>query len=312
MRPYPKTLNMEWGSVIFMGLIAWMTQLVGIEWLMFPELGALSHDIFKRPLGSWAKAPLLLVLTPVLTATVGTALSTFMNIFVLSVVISVVSSILIIRLLKSPIAPSISAGLLPLVLGAHSWWYPPCIFFGVTLLAAFSVFQSRFISTKIKTFKIITNETTKELEVMKWFPAFLITFIIIALLSQVTGIRFLLYPPLVVIGYELFSNPNHCPWLKRLWVIPLACVLSAAIGVTVVSWAGITISATVIVMALCITLLKFLKLHAPPILAIGLLPMIISSPSFTFVAAVFIGTTILTLSFLLSQRFFYKTRSEMG
>lgn len=312
MRPYPKTMNMEWGSVIFMGLIAWMTQLVGIEWLMFPELGALSHDIFKRPLGAWAKAPLMLVLTPVFTAMVGTVLSTYVSLFVLAVVVSVISSILIIHFLKSPIAPSISAGLLPLVLSAHSWWYPPCIFFGVTLLAAFSVIQFRFISPKIEPFKLITNETIKELRVVKWFPAFLITFILIALLAQVTGIRFLLFPPLVVIGYELFTNPSHCPWINRLWILPIASASSAAIGIAIVSWLGISISATIIVMVLCITLLRTLNLHAPPILAIGLLPMIMANPSFTFVAAVFIGTTLLILSFLLSQIFFYKTRSETG
>jgi len=37
------------GSVLFMGMIAALAQLSGVGLLLFPELGALSNDIVKRP-----------------------------------------------------------------------------------------------------------------------------------------------------------------------------------------------------------------------------------------------------------------------
>ena len=54
----------------------------------------------------------------------------------LSVLLTVAGAIAIILALRSPVAPAISAGLLPLVLGVKSWWYPPAILLGTTLLAA--------------------------------------------------------------------------------------------------------------------------------------------------------------------------------
>jgi hypothetical protein len=47
-----------------MGLIALAARLTGVELLMFPELGALSEDIIKRPYETWASAPFMLVLPP--------------------------------------------------------------------------------------------------------------------------------------------------------------------------------------------------------------------------------------------------------
>ena len=107
-------------AVAYIGGIASLAQATGVATVLFPELGALAHDVFTRPRGAWAKAPLLLVLTPVLTAVVGTLIARTMDYGLLSVLLTVGIALLVIRLLRSPIAPAISAGLLPVTLGVTS------------------------------------------------------------------------------------------------------------------------------------------------------------------------------------------------
>src|SRR5215469_7970084 len=58
-------------ALIYIAAIAEIAYITGAFYIMFPELGALSHDVFTRPRGTWASAPLLLALTPVLTGAIG-------------------------------------------------------------------------------------------------------------------------------------------------------------------------------------------------------------------------------------------------
>jgi len=56
----------EVATAFYIIIIALIAQLTGLSFVLFPELGALSHDILKRPHGTWAKAPLMLVVNPAL------------------------------------------------------------------------------------------------------------------------------------------------------------------------------------------------------------------------------------------------------
>src|SRR5713101_5295325 len=58
-------------AIIYIALIAEIAHTTGAFYVLFPELGALSHDVFTRPRGTWAGAPLLLAITPVLTGVIG-------------------------------------------------------------------------------------------------------------------------------------------------------------------------------------------------------------------------------------------------
>jgi hypothetical protein len=110
---------------------------------LFPELGALSHDVFTRPRGTWASAPLLLAVTPVLTGVIGIFFTRALPYGYLSVLLTAGGAVALIFLVKSPIAPAISAGLLPLVLGVKSWWYPPGVLLGTVLLVVLSLLWKR-------------------------------------------------------------------------------------------------------------------------------------------------------------------------
>src|SRR5260221_9143209 len=67
---WPRWLG-ELTSLIYIALIATIANLSGAYYVMFPELGALAHDVLTRPHGAWARSPIMLMITPALTGIVG-------------------------------------------------------------------------------------------------------------------------------------------------------------------------------------------------------------------------------------------------
>ncbi|MGH7840783.1 MAG: hypothetical protein ACREQD_15395, partial [Candidatus Binataceae bacterium] len=54
-------------ALAYIAVIATIASVTGAFFVMFPELGALSQDVFARPRGTWGSSPLLVAITPVLT-----------------------------------------------------------------------------------------------------------------------------------------------------------------------------------------------------------------------------------------------------
>src|SRR6266446_8987499 len=126
-------------ALIYIAVIAEIAYATGAFYVLFPELGALSHDVFTRPRGTWASVPFLLAITPVLTGAIGIVFTRALPYGYPSVLLTVAGAVAVIFALQSPIAPAISAGLLPLTLGVKSWWYPPGVLLGTVLLAGLSI-----------------------------------------------------------------------------------------------------------------------------------------------------------------------------
>lgn len=131
-----------------------------------------------------------------------------------------------------------------------------------------------------------------------WLPAYFLFIAVAALLAQVSGWHLLLFPPLAVIAYEMFAHPAVCPWAGRLIALPVTCTLSALVGVVLVQWFGPGPLAAAIAILFGMLLLRALKLHIPPALAVGLLPFVIDRPDFKLPFAVASGTVLLSLSFV--------------
>jgi len=136
-------------ALAYIAIIAEIACATGAVYVLFPELGALSHDVMTRPRGTWANAPLLLAITPVLTGVVGIVFTRSLPYGYLSVLLTVGGAIAVVLALRSPVAPAISAGLLPLVLGVKSWWYPPAIALGTVLLATLCVPWKKYCATRM-------------------------------------------------------------------------------------------------------------------------------------------------------------------
>jgi len=295
----------------YIALIAAIGAGTGLSFVLFPELGALSHDILRRPHGIWARAPWMLVITPLLTGLAGTLITRHFAYGAVSVLATIGAALIIIRLLRSPITPAISAGLLPLTLGEPSWWYPPSLLAGLSLLAILSQVRRRIVPLPPATSGRAGAGDVSERAPSDytWIPFFLLFLIAALTLIVFTGWRLLLFPPLVVIGFEMFARASTCPWAGRPFVVPLVCTSSAASGVILVGVFGVGPLAAALSIGCSIVILHAFKLHLPPALAVGLLPFVISHPSNEFPVAVAAGTALLAASFTAWRRIFHRSRT---
>jgi len=291
-------------TALYIGLISWIALFTHTPYILFPELGALSHDIFKRPHGTWARAPGMLVLTPLLTGFVGTILVRNMGSGIVPILVATAAAILIIRVLKSPIAPAISAGVLPISLDITSWYYPASLLVGLVLLAVISRVWPRIAPPpQVRTAVDMADDITEEApRTYSWFSFFLVFLVGTAVLAEVTGWRLILFPPLIVIGFEMFAHADVCPWARKPLLLPVACTLSALIGVALVTTFGAAPLAVIASTACGILILRVSDLHVPPALAVGLLPFVIPAVDYRFAASVGIGTLSLTMLFLVWSR----------
>lgn len=294
-------------ALVYIAAIAEIAYATGAFYVLFPELGALSHDVFTRPRGTWASAPLMLAITPVLTGVIGVVITRVLPYGFLSVLLIVGGSVALIFMLKSPVAPAISAGLLPLVLGVKSWWYPPGILLGTMLLSVLSILWKRLSLAQnwLEPFspEELVDEEIEETPVGSyyWLLALILFVAMAVMLVNLTGLRFLLFPPLVVIGFEMFGHTAICPWAKRPLLLPVACFLTAAGGLLFWSLLGAGPVAAACSMACGILVLRIFDLHVPPALAVALLPFVMDSPTIAYPVSVGIGTLLMTLWFLLYQ-----------
>jgi len=303
-------------ALAYIAIIAEIACATGAVYVLFPELGALSHDVMTRPRGTWANAPLLLAITPVLTGVVGIVFTRSLPYGYLSVLLTVGGAIAVVLALRSPVAPAISAGLLPLVLGVKSWWYPPAIALGTVLLATLCVPWKKYCATRMVAAAPAESDKAREnlhndllddliemppsgygwLVVLMAFVAFAMFFV------KLTGLRFVLFPPLVVIGFEMLGHTAICPWADKPMRLPLACFLTALGGFISWHFLGATPLAAACSMAWGIAVLRMFDLHVPPALAVALLPLVMDKPTIAYPFAVGIGTTLLSLWFLAYQR----------
>jgi hypothetical protein len=351
-------------ALIYIGFVAAAATVTGAYYMLFPELSALSWDVMERPRGRWANAPLMLALTPALTGFVGTIVTRTIAYGFVSVFLTVLASLAILRSMRSPIAPAISAGLLPLVLGVTSWWYSPSILFGTSLLALISVPWKRYAAAFAASHPAAHSESTKKHaepagircdpaaapEIDSGSPADasqcdtfaatsatpytasdnaagssyaapsdngeapsatairrllppLLTFMAIAMAAvKLTGMRFILFPPLVVILYEMLSHREHCPWVGRPIALPVACFVSALGGYFFFAHLASAPIVAMLSMAWGIAVLRTLNLHMPPVLAVALLPLVMAHPTIAYPISVGLGTTLASAWFELLCR----------
>jgi hypothetical protein len=315
-------------ALIYIGFIASVASLTGVFYMLFPELAALSWDVMEQPLGRWAGAPLLLALTPPLTGVIGTVVTRTLPYGFASVLITVIVSVAIIRAMRSPIAPAISAGLLPLVLGVTSWWYPAGILFGTTMLAAVSIPWKRY-ATSVSSNAVYHHRTnasaveppserahdpgTLPAIAMRHVLVALIAFVAIAIgVVKLTGMRFVLFPPLVVILYEMLSHRERCPWVGRPVSLPVACFMAAVGGYFICAHTPFAPLAAMLSMAWGIAVLRSLGLHMPPVLAVALLPMVMTHPTIAYPFAVGIGTTLASVWYVLVEKWQYSRTANLN
>ncbi|WP_260854646.1 HPP family protein [Paraburkholderia sp. BCC1884] len=293
-------------SLCFMGGMAGAASAAGVALLLFPELAALSYDVFMRPRGTWARAPWMLAFSPAATAVLGVLVTRYLPYSAASVAICIMGAIVILKLMRSPIAPAISACVLALSLGEKSWLYPLAILLGTGALAVLSSAYRRFFDKGAHAAPSSADRVNDEIESLpgqfRWVPYYVAFLSAAYLLSMATGMRMVFFPPLVVIAFEMFAHADVCPWAQRPVLLPAVCTLAAAAGVAALTVFGPGVISTLLAMLFGVVMLRATRLYAIPALAIGLLPQVMTRADWHFPLAVAIGSTLLTASFLLFKK----------
>jgi hypothetical protein len=309
-------------SVVLLAVVAKAALLTGVIYVLFPELAALSYDVFKRPTGAWARSPVMLAITPAMTAAMGTALTQAMAYCLWSVALTIAGAILIVGWMRSPIVPAISAAFLPLVFGITSWWYPVSIAAVMTLLAVVSTVYGRLMASddvgqgrqaSVPDTGAKASDVQRAPWITMWPSFFIFTAFLLAVygLATVTGLRLILFPPLVVIAFEMFVHANVRPRATRHLALPFVCTITAGVGLAAILTFGAGPLSVVISLLVGMVTLRVLRLHFPPALTIGLLPQIMTHADWRFVLAVALGTTMLTGAVLLARPFLLNQRATL-
>lgn len=308
-------------ALFYIVAVVGMAVTIGPFYLLFPELGALSYDGLGRPHGRWCRAPLHLATSPALAGVIGLIITRHFSYGLPALLLDAAGVMILIEVLQSPIAPAISAGLLPLILGIKSWWYPPGILLGSMLLTALAIPWKRFSLTTWPEIDVApAAEGEPSPPFLRRLGIILAFTVVAALAVMVTGLRFILFPPLLVIAYEMFGHPDSCPWALKPMRLPLVCTLTAAAGFAFYQLFGVGPAAAACSMAAGMLILRIFELHIPPALAVALLPMVIESPTIAYPFAVGIGTSLLSICFLaysklsggVMEQIFYSLRDRLG
>ena len=279
-------------TAIFIALIAAMAKATGQAYVLFPELGALAWVIFTDPKGPWATSPRLLMLTPFLTALLGVAITRSLPYGPLALGLDVVGCLLIIRGLRSPIVPAISAGVLPLALGIHDWAYPVSILVGTGGLALLSQWRALRLAPAPTASAPIAEGSPTALDriessfamtptvpLRRWAGALAVFLALGLVFVKVWDSPLVLFPPLLVIAYDMLALPHHSPWLGRGGAMMVVGTGAAWAGYGLVAAFGVVPWAAFLAVLITLGLLRLARLTCPPCLGMALLPFVITHPT---------------------------------
>ncbi len=295
-------------TATYIALMTALARASDISYLLFPELGALASVVFADPLSSWARSPKLLVLTPVFTAVPGVLLTRTLPYGPIAVILDLAICLLVIRALRSPVIPAISAGVLPLVLGITSWLYPLAILVGTGGLALIVMLRAHLmplparaqVSPLVATIPTLVAPNPWLGRVPWLLP--LAVFLLGALaMVQLLGSNLVLYPPLLVIAWEMLAHADECPWQGRSLSVLAVTGGAAVAGVSLVLALGVSPLAAFLAVLVTALLLRLVRLRCAPAFGLALLPFIIPNPTLAYPLLTLAGTAWLLLVVKLDQ-----------
>jgi hypothetical protein len=276
----------------FLALITLIANVTHMPYVLFPELGALGWVIFSDQRHPWARSPALLMLTPFLAAVQGLWITRHLAYGSTAVLLNVAITLLLIAALRSPIVPALSAGLLPLALGIHTWSYPFSILIGTGGLALVIALRARRAQGSPPGLEPpevprpalwrLRGSVQPLPPLRDWLLPFSVFLLGGLLLVRLIGSPLVLFPPLLVIGFEMIVHRQHCPWRGRYLSVWLVANAAAVVGLALVKCLGVGPAAAFLAVLATLAFLKLARLPFPPALGLALLPFVITDPPLTY------------------------------
>jgi hypothetical protein len=128
-----------------------------------------------------------------------------------------------------------------------------------------------------------------------WLPPLAVFLAGGLVLVHVLGSQLVLYPPLMVIAYEMLAQPEHCPWHGRGPAVLAVTGGAALAGLLLVQTLGVVPLASLLAVLTTALLLHLARLQCPPAYGLALLPFVIPSPPPSYPLLTLAGTAWLLL-----------------
>ncbi len=264
-----------------------VAQYAGNAAIIFPEIAAIAFGAWAMEKRPWPAGNASLCLSPTLAAATGVLVLRYCpgSLFV-KIVVAFILVVVQLRLLRSAVVPSLSAAILPLLLGVESWAYPA----SVGVLTAIIATGCRLLDAKgcgnfcAKPADRARPEAlpgrARLWEAAYWGKVTLFVGLVAAVAVRVQWL-FLMAPPLLV----LFTEFTRHATLREKPVRIFALIsLAALAGVVWLHWVTLRGGYPLWLSACCIlatvfALSRALRLSLPPALAIALLPTLLPPQS---------------------------------
>lgn len=263
--------------------------------VILPEIAAMAVAMWVYRESGWIRQPSKVFIAPSITAAIGFLVNQLDMTYVEKVILTMALIMLILRLIKSNLAPSIATGLLPLVMNATEW--------------AFILSVITF--TLILMFGVLVFGLNKGLE--KKVPIqykYMIVFFILNIvwIGLVWGAGFpqlAVIPPILVVVYEVLQKPKYNG--KMAFKQGLVLTISATVGTLLYFIIDSWILIALLAMLLMLVLLRIVGIRIPAVYAFPLLPFVFPAE---IVARLPLGTLVASAFFFGSVLMFKKAEMK--
>jgi hypothetical protein len=267
--------------LIFVELMLSVSSMINNPEILFPEASALAVGCWVFKEERWNRNYQHICLMPTLSASLAIVLNNCPIPLFMKESIALVLVVTALHFLKSLIGPSISAAILPLVLGIHAWDYV------LSVLGLTFVIMVGAIKNRTSNIHPLDKQSTR-----KVVYSFLIVLFI--LFCYLLKLEIGIIPPLLVVTYEWFSKAeiNRLFVSKQIILLTL-CALMGSECHKIFPHLTLLVGLISVLTSLLFMLLLGVKL--PPAFAVSLLPLIIGDfPVWKFPLTVLVESWVLS------------------
>ena len=263
-------------GLIMIALMVGVSEYLGEKEIIFPEVAALILGLWIIDKKVWTISRPMIVLLMTACALFGICLVRYSPLPLLAnIAISFTFTALCLFATRTTLIPIISASMLPVLLGTHSWVYPLSVF-----VMSFVLVAIQWILEKKGLRQVISLDSKKSpyRHSLGHWTKLLVGLICIAIIPVYTGKMYLIVPPLVVTFVEFSSSSagfRNRP-VQVFFVLIVAAILGTFFRQTLYIGLGLSEASTVLLLFACLFLfMEIVDKPFAPAGAIALIPMII-------------------------------------
>ena len=277
------------GFLLIIGMLLGVTFFKDSD-ILLPEIAAMTAGMWIYHEDGWIREPRKIITLPTITASIGFFINRTGLTYLEKVFLTTIFMLLILRIAKIYITPSLATGLFPIIVNSTHW----------------SFLISIIISTVILMSGVLIRGLHEQIQPASKFN-FKYQYVFLSIMTTwifITGFigkpHMAAIPPIVVVFFEVLQKPVYPIKLvgKHIMVLTISATLGFVIHISISSW---IISAS-IALPLIFILLSFFKIRLPAAYAFPLLALILPRDMFDTLPI----TVLVASLFFFNTAYFYK------